>query len=139
MRVRETARLGAIVLSERMLPRAAGRRSRPRHPRRACASTACRCCHWSKEAETLRQRLAWLHRGLGAPWPDVSDAALLAALDDWLLPFLTGEASFAAHRSGARCRDGLMSLVPHDLQRKIGALAPTHFDAPSGQPCADPL
>ena len=27
---------------------------------------------------------------------------------------------------------GLMSLVPHDLQRKIDSLAPTHFDAPSG-------
>ena len=25
-----------------------------------------------------------------------------------------------------------MSLVPHDLQRRIEALAPTHFDAPSG-------
>jgi ATP-dependent helicase HrpB len=25
-----------------------------------------------------------------------------------------------------------MSLVPHDLQRRIASLAPTHFDAPSG-------
>ena len=25
-----------------------------------------------------------------------------------------------------------MSLVPHDLQRRIDSLAPTHFDAPSG-------
>ena len=86
---------------------------------------------WSKEAETLRQRLSWLHRGLGAPWPDVSDEALVATLDDWLLPFLHGEASFARIDAGA-VQAGLMSLVPHDLQRKIGSLAPTHFDAPSG-------
>ena len=25
-----------------------------------------------------------------------------------------------------------MSLVPHELQRRIASLAPTHFDAPSG-------
>ena len=25
-----------------------------------------------------------------------------------------------------------MSLVPHELQRKIASLAPTHYDAPSG-------
>ena len=51
---------------------------------------------WSKDAETLRQRLSWLHRGLGAPWPDMSDAALVASLDDWLLPFLRGSALLAA-------------------------------------------
>ena len=39
----------------------------------------------------------------------------------------------------ARLHAGLMSLVPHDLQRKIDALAPTHFDAPSGSQRADPL
>ena len=86
---------------------------------------------WSKDTETLRHRLQFLHRGLGAPWPDMSDAALIASLDDWLLPFLSGEASFARIDASA-IHAGLMSLVPHDLQRRIAALAPTHFDAPSG-------
>jgi ATP-dependent helicase HrpB len=61
----------------------------------------------------------------------MSDDALTASLEDWLLPFLDGKASFAAIDSGA-VHSGLMSLVPHDLQRRIGALAPTHYDAPSG-------
>ncbi|TIT81614.1 MAG: ATP-dependent helicase HrpB, partial [Mesorhizobium sp.] len=56
---------------------------------------------------------------------------LLDRIEDWLLPFLTGAASFAAINSGALSA-GLMSLVPHELQRKVEALAPTHFDAPSG-------
>jgi ATP-dependent helicase HrpB len=86
---------------------------------------------WSKEAETLRQRLSWLHRGLGSPWPDMSDETLIERLDDWLLPFLSGAASFAAIGPGI-VSAGLASLVPHDLQRKVEALAPTHFDAPSG-------
>src|SRR5690606_18865258 len=86
---------------------------------------------WSKGAQTLRRRLAWLHKGLGSPWPDMSDAALLDGLDDWLLPFLSGEASLAKIDPQALA-NGLMSLTPHDLQRKVGELAPTHFSAPTG-------
>ena len=33
---------------------------------------------------------------------------------------------------GSALRDGLMSLVPYELQRKVEDLAPTHFDAPTG-------
>ena len=47
------------------------------------------------------------------------------------MPFLSGAASFAAIDPGVLSA-GLMALVPHDLQRRIEALAPTHFDAPSG-------
>ncbi|TGQ56912.1 ATP-dependent helicase HrpB [Mesorhizobium sp. M1C.F.Ca.ET.193.01.1.1] len=130
VRVRETARLGAITLSERMLPAPSGTEA-DRAILDALREHGLPPLDWGKEAETLRQRLGWLNRGLGAPWPDVSDRALLDRLDDWLLPFLTGEASFAAIKPGALAA-GLMSLVPHDLQRKVDALAPTHFDAPSG-------
>jgi len=130
VRVRETARLGAIVLSERMLPPPSGAEA-DSAIFAAIRAHGLSLLSWSKEAETLRQRLSWLHRGLGAPWPDVSDEALVASLDDWLMPFLHGEASFARIDPGA-IHAGLMSLVPHDLQRRIGALAPTHFDAPSG-------
>lgn len=130
VRVRETARLGAITLSERMLPAPSGTDA-DRAILDALREHGLSLLEWGKEGETLRQRLGWLHRGLGAPWPDVSDAALIERLDDWLLPFLTGKASFAAIDPGT-LSSGLMALVPHDLQRKIGTLAPTHFDAPSG-------
>jgi ATP-dependent helicase HrpB len=130
VRVCETARLGAIILSERMLPAPSGAEA-DQAILAAIREHGLSLLTWNKEAETLRQRLSWLHRGLGAPWPDVSDEALVAALDDWLLPFLHGEASFARIDSSA-VQAGMMSLVPHDLQRKISTLAPTHFDAPSG-------
>lgn len=130
VRVRETARLGAITLSERMLPAPSGTDA-DRAILDALREHGLSLLEWGKEGETLRQRLGWLHRGLGAPWPDVSDAALIERLDDWLLPFLTGKASFAAIDPGT-LSSGLMALVPHELQRKIGTLAPTHFDAPSG-------
>ena len=130
VRVRETERLGAIVLAERLLPAPTGAEA-DRAILDAVREHGLALLPWSKEAETLRQRLGWLHRGLGAPWPDMSDDALIASLDDWLLPFLSGEASFARIDPGA-LHAGLMSLVPHDLQRKIASLAPTHFEAPSG-------
>ncbi|WP_425351644.1 ATP-dependent helicase HrpB [Mesorhizobium helmanticense] len=130
VRMREIVRLGAITLSERMLPAPSGADA-DRAILDALREHGLSLLPWSKEAQTLRQRLGWLHRGLGAPWPDMSDAALLERLDDWLLPFLAGAASFAAIDQGVLSA-GLMTLVPHDLQRKVEALAPTHFDAPSG-------
>jgi ATP-dependent helicase HrpB len=130
VRVRETVRLGAITLSERMLPAPSGPDA-DRAIIEALKTHGLSLLNWGKEAEILRHRLQWLHTGLGAPWPDMSDEALIASLDDWLLPFLTGEASFARIGAGV-LHDSLLSLVPHDLQRKLGALAPTHFDAPSG-------
>ena len=130
VRTRETVRLGAIVLSERLLPPPSGPAAD------AAILDALRqygpgLLPWSKGAEALRDRLDWLHRALGDPWPDVADAALIERLDDWLAPFLTGEASFERIDPGA-IEAGLRSLVPHDLARRIDTLAPTHFDAPSG-------
>ncbi|RWL85273.1 MAG: ATP-dependent helicase HrpB [Mesorhizobium sp.] len=130
VRMRETARLGAITLSERMLPAPSGADA-DRAILDALREHGLSLLDWGKEAEALRQRLGWLHRGLGAPWPDVSDEALVERLDDWLLPFLSGDASFAAIKP-ATLSSALMALVPHDQQRKVDALAPTHFDAPSG-------
>ncbi|MET7765014.1 ATP-dependent helicase C-terminal domain-containing protein [Streptomyces sp. NPDC005393] len=39
---------------------------------------------WSAQATAVRQRMAFVYRELGEPWPDVSDAALLDRTDDWL-------------------------------------------------------
>jgi ATP-dependent helicase HrpB len=130
VRVRETVRLGAITLAERMLPPPTG--SDADHAiTDALREHGLSLLTWSKEAQTLRQRLGWLHRGLGAPWPDMADAALIERLDDWLLPYLAGAASFAAIDAGV-VSAGLATLVPHDLQRRIDTLAPTQFEAPSG-------
>jgi ATP-dependent helicase HrpB len=130
VRVRETVRLGAIRLSERQLPAPKGETA-DRAVIEAIRAHGLSILDWSKGAETLRRRLNWLHKGLGTPWPDVGDETLLARLDDWLMPFLPGEPSLA--RIGANAlHDGLMSLVPHELQRRVEALAPTHYAAPSG-------
>ena len=86
---------------------------------------------WPNGALTMRKRLGWLRKGLGEPWPDMEDAALLGSLEDWLLPFMNGRPSLADLPHDA-IRNGLMSLVPHTLQRKALELPATHFTAPTG-------
>ena len=130
VRVRETTRLGAITLSERALPAPRGAAA-DRAILEALRQHGVGILPWGKSSTILRHRLAWLRTGLGEPWPDVSDDALAATLDDWLVPFLRGDPSLAALPEQALL-DGLRSLVPYDLHRRIDELAPTHFSAPSG-------
>ena len=130
VRVREIERLGAIVLAERMLPAPKGEAAN-RAVIDAVRAHGLELLSWSKEAIALRHRLRYLHEGLGAPWPDVSDTALIERLDEWLLPFLPGEPSLDRIEPHVLA-DGLNSLVPFELHRKVDELAPTHFDAPSG-------
>ena len=76
-------------------------------------------------------RLGFLHRSIGAPWPDTGDEALLERLDDWFVPFQGDAAGLDAIRPQTLL-DGVRSLVPHDLLRSLDRLAPTHFTAPTG-------
>src|SRR5262249_32632172 len=47
---------------------------------------------WTDTARTLQARIGFLRRGGDErhDWPDVSDEALLASLEDWLAPYLAG-------------------------------------------------
>lgn len=130
LRAREAVRIGAIALSETSLAAPSGA-SADEGVIKAVREHGLAILPWSKEAEILRRRLGWLHRGLGEPWPSMEDGPLLEKLEDWLLPFLTGEAQLARIPSHA-LKNGLMSLVPFDLQRGVDRLAPTHFEVPTG-------
>ncbi|MBS0360808.1 MAG: ATP-dependent helicase HrpB, partial [Proteobacteria bacterium] len=85
---------------------------------------------WGEAAQSLRQRAAFLHARDPA-WPDLSDAALLDRLDDWLTPILPGVRSLAALKPDVL--DGaLRSLIPWDQQRRLDAEAPARWTAPTG-------
>jgi ATP-dependent helicase HrpB len=86
---------------------------------------------WSDESRAIRGRLAFLHRLFGPPWPDVSDTALLAALDRWLGPALGDvrrQADFARVDPGS----ALLELLGWGERRRLADLAPTHLTVPSG-------
>ncbi|MFB6957296.1 ATP-dependent RNA helicase [Streptomyces sp. NPDC056309] len=88
---------------------------------------------WSAEADALRQRLAFLRRHLGEPWPDVSDDALHARVDEWLEPEL-GRARRRADLARIDAGQALARLLPWasgDAVR-LDELAPERLTVPSG-------
>ena len=134
VRVVETVRLGAIVLEKRQLPPPKGAEA-DAAMLEAIRSHGLDILPWSDAVLALRGRLAWLNATLGDPWPDMSDEALLDGLDDWLAPFLPGDASLSAI-SGDRLTNALLSRVPFELQREIDRLAPSRFTLPTGNSAA---
>ncbi|MFD9883740.1 ATP-dependent RNA helicase [Streptomyces alboflavus] len=88
---------------------------------------------WSRDAGALRDRLRFLRRHLGEPWPDVSDAALLARADDWLEPEL-GRARRRADLGRIEAGQALTRLLPWATGEavRLDALAPERVEVPSG-------
>ncbi|PYI37115.1 ATP-dependent helicase HrpB [Arthrobacter psychrolactophilus] len=126
---RRVRRLGAVVLSATPVKATAaqGREA----VMAALAKDGLGVLHWNDSADALRRRLALLHRELGAPWPDVSDAALLDCLPDWLGPELE---SVAAGRSlsALSLSDPLRRLLPWPEAAQMAELLPETLVVPSG-------
>jgi ATP-dependent helicase HrpB len=127
---RRVERLGAVVLAERPLPR----------PDRALVAAALAdglrreglaLLRWTREARSLRERIAFCHRALGPPWPDVADEALLARAGEWLGPELAG----ARQRRDLERIDveaALRRLLPWPQAGRLDRLAPERLEVPSG-------
>ncbi|MET7939787.1 ATP-dependent helicase HrpB [Streptomyces sp. NPDC005302] len=88
---------------------------------------------WSADAEVLRQRLAFVHRRLGSPWPDVSDEALHARVEEWLEPEL-GRARRRADLARIDAGQALNRLLPWSTGEaaRLDELAPERIGVPSG-------
>jgi ATP-dependent helicase HrpB len=67
----------------------------------------------------------------GIAWPDLSDAALLASAEDWLLPALANIDSLAQLRR-LELKALLMNLLAWPLPRRLDELAPRRIVVPSG-------
>jgi ATP-dependent helicase HrpB len=126
----ERRRLGAIILSERPL----------RDP--DCEllrgtlldwirSAGLDVLPWTASSSELRERLAFLHRLFGAPWPDVSEPALRDSLPRWLGPQISGVRR-RADLSRIDLEQSLLSLLGREERRALESLAPTHIEVPSG-------
>ncbi|MFF5337647.1 ATP-dependent helicase HrpB [Streptomyces sp. NPDC013181] len=129
---RRVERLGAVELSARPL-----RQPDPELVRAALLDGLRRegpgLLRWTRDARRLRERLAFLHRVLGEPWPDVSDGALLARPEEWLEP----ELSRARRRSDLAAIDAgqaLRRLLPWATGEavRLDELAPERIEVPSG-------
>ncbi|MGW3648563.1 ATP-dependent helicase HrpB [Streptomyces sp. NPDC000878] len=88
---------------------------------------------WSADAGVLRQRLAFLRLHLGAPWPDVSENALHARVDEWLEPELS-RARRRADLGRIEAGQALNRLLPwaSGVAGRLDELAPERLAVPSG-------
>ncbi|HET8622705.1 MAG TPA: ATP-dependent helicase C-terminal domain-containing protein, partial [Gemmatimonadales bacterium] len=85
---------------------------------------------WSDASLRVRQRLGFLHQ-LDPAWPDVSEAALVERLAEWIGPQLRG----IGRRSDLKRIDltaALLGLLDWRRRRELDTLAPTHIEVPSG-------
>ena len=86
---------------------------------------------WTEAARRFQSRVELL-RAEGAELPDLSDAALMARLDNWLLPFLDGMRS-AEELRRLDLLPALRALLTWDAQQLLDRLAPSHFETPLGR------
>jgi ATP-dependent helicase HrpB len=129
VRARRVTRLGALVLGDAPL--------RDVDPAQvataltgALRARGVAALPWSDAALRLRERLAFLHAH-DATWPDVADAALLASMDAWLAPHLTG-ARTLADVARLDLAGLLLARLDHGQRGRLDALAPTHVTVPTG-------
>ncbi len=129
LRVSRVTRLGAIPLKETRL-------DKPTAGEAAAAlmalvrSDGLAMLRWDERATRLRQRLAFAHQCDGG-FPGVSDDALQASLDAWLLPPLQAAGTLTALNT-LDVADALSSWLPWKQRERLDALAPTHCRVPSG-------
>ncbi|SDQ01724.1 ATP-dependent helicase HrpB [Ectopseudomonas guguanensis] len=91
---------------------------------------------WTPELRQWQARVAVL-RELDlqqqgqSEWPDLSDAALLASLEQWLTPFL-GKVNRLSHFANLDLPSILQTLLPWPLPQRLDELAPRALNVPSG-------
>lgn len=129
---RRVERLGAVELAVRPLREAA-----PGLVREALLEglrvEGLGLLRWSQDAARLRERLNFLRARLGAPWPEVSDSALHARVQEWLEPELS-RARRRADLGRIDAGEALKRLLPWatgDAVR-LDELAPERIEVPSG-------
>ncbi|ATY16169.1 ATP-dependent helicase HrpB [Amycolatopsis sp. AA4] len=125
---RHVRRLGAIVLSEKPL-----RNPDPQLVHDAVVAglraEGLGLLRWSQDGTRLRERLAFLHRVLGEPWPSVADESLLSDVDSWLdLSRVRRRADLANVDAGSALR----GLLPWPEAARLDELAPDRLEVPSG-------
>ena len=86
---------------------------------------------WSEAINDWRARVGFLRRTLGEDWPDLSDAALLETLEDWLAPHLDG-CTRASHLKRLDLLEILAGRLDWRQRRDLDELAPSHLEVPSG-------
>lgn len=88
--------------------------------------------NWTEAATSLRERVEFLHRTVGEPWPDWSIEQLLRDLDNWLAPYLPG-ARGRADLLAVDLVTVLRSQLPWPEGSQLDEFAPAELQLPTGR------
>ncbi len=122
---RRQERYGALVLDDRIWPDA---------PADAMARAALDGIRdlglpWTPAAARLRARVQMARAD---DWPACDDAALLAGLEDWLLPHI-GNARTTADLRALDVTEALRTRIGWDRVQALDRSVPSHFETPLGR------
>ncbi|MES0874793.1 ATP-dependent helicase HrpB [Sinimarinibacterium thermocellulolyticum] len=125
------SRLGALIVERKPLAAPAGA---------AVAAAMCEgvrslgldALPWTEAARQIQARVMSLRAWRAdEDWPDLGDDALLARLDEWLLPHLDG-ITRRDHLSRLDLATILRQQLDDGQQQRLDRLAPTHLAVPTG-------
>ncbi len=133
VRARRERRLGALVLESSDI-----RQPDPLEVQRAALSglrqAGPAALPWSRDLRQWQARVGLMLKlsvPAPEPWPDLSDAALTATLEDWAPPWIAGLVR-RDHFARLDLNGALRSRLSHAQGAILEREAPTHFAVPSG-------
>jgi ATP-dependent helicase HrpB len=132
VRASRQRRLGAVILTEDALSRP-DEQSLVKGLLQGIHKAGLESLSFSPELQQWRDRVMWVRHieGSQADWPDLSDEVLLATLETWLGPYVTGITTLDRVKR-LDLTGPLHALLTHAQQRLLDRLAPTHITVPSG-------
>ncbi|BAP78192.1 ATP-dependent helicase HrpB [Pseudomonas sp. MT-1] len=135
LRAERQRRVGELILSREPLP-GLDDEARGRALLGLVRRKGLELLSWTPELRQWQARISLLRAldlttGATSDWPDVGDEALLARLEDWLLPYL-GKVSRLAHFAQLDLQSMLATLLPWPLPQRLDELAPVAIAVPSG-------
>ncbi|MDB4867624.1 MAG: hrpB, partial [Cohnella sp.] len=86
---------------------------------------------WTRAARQYQERAVFVRRS-DLSWPDLSDEALLATMENWLVPHLSAGMKSLSDLQRLNLKEALESLHPWNQRRELDERAPTHWTVPSG-------
>ncbi|MFZ4409422.1 MAG: ATP-dependent helicase HrpB [Paracraurococcus sp.] len=143
VQARRRLRFGPLVLEEATIPHA-DPAAVAAALATAVAERALRDLPWGDTARQLQARIGWMRLAEGArdgslaegeAWPDLSEATLIATVQDWLAPHLHGKTRLT-ELAGLNLPDILLQGLPWDRRQRLDAALPARLPLPMGRSAA---
>jgi ATP-dependent helicase HrpB len=130
LRARAVRRIGSVVLGERTLPVPATEEA-ARVLARGLADDLFARLPMSDAMRQWRDRVMFLRAAGDESWPDLSEVALSATVEEWLAPHLVGRTRISDITAGD-VATALEAVLPWAMKPRLESEAPTHVVVPTG-------